>query len=138
MGSSVSGVSISQAYTARRVATHLFVRTFGVGAPDELAAHNNDGPLGTGRLICGTMEAHLPGRSRAVPPLAGVHMLRRLSTLAVFTGLSFSSSTTRIDLRREELMTALQKGGYTIMLRHARTDRSFNEQREPVPTERSQ
>lgn len=65
-------------------------------------------------------------------------MLRRLSTLAVFTGLSFSSSTTRIDLRREELMTALQKGGYTIMLRHARTDRSFNEQRDPVPTERSQ
>ena len=65
-------------------------------------------------------------------------MLLRLSALAVVTGLSFSSTPSRIDLRREELMSALQKGGYTIMLRHARTDRSFNEQREPVPTERSQ
>jgi len=64
-------------------------------------------------------------------------MLLRLSALAVFTGLSFSSATT-IDLRREELMTALRQGGYTIILRHARTDRSFNEQRDPVPTERSQ
>ena len=34
-------------------------------------------------------------------------MFLRLSALAVFTGLSFSSATT-IDLRREELMTALQ------------------------------
>ena len=64
-------------------------------------------------------------------------MLPRLSALAVLTGLSFSSAT-RIDLRREELMTALRQGGYTILLRHARTDRSFDEQRDPVPTERSQ
>lgn len=63
-------------------------------------------------------------------------MLLRLSALAVVTGLSFSAPV-RHELRREELMTALQKGGYTIMLRHARTDRSFNEQRDPVPTERS-
>jgi phosphohistidine phosphatase SixA len=42
------------------------------------------------------------------------------------------------ELRREELMLALRGGGYTILLRHARTDRSFNEQRDPVPVERSQ
>jgi len=34
-------------------------------------------------------------------------------------------------------MEALRQGGYTVLLRHARTDRSYNEQRDPVPTERS-
>lgn len=34
-------------------------------------------------------------------------------------------------------MTALQRGGYTIVLRHARTDRSFQEEIAAVPVERS-
>ena len=41
------------------------------------------------------------------------------------------------DLRGEELMTALQGGGYTILLRHARTDRSYQEEVGSVPAERS-
>jgi hypothetical protein len=56
-------------------------------------------------------------------------------SLAVAAGLSTAPADS-VELRREDLMTALQKGGYTVLLRHARTDRSFNEQRDPVPTER--
>jgi phosphohistidine phosphatase SixA len=41
------------------------------------------------------------------------------------------------ELRGEELMQALRSGGYTILLRHARTDRSFQEARDPVPVDRS-
>jgi phosphohistidine phosphatase SixA len=41
------------------------------------------------------------------------------------------------ELRREELMMALQGGGYTIILRHARTDRSYQEEIGSVPLERS-
>jgi phosphohistidine phosphatase SixA len=41
------------------------------------------------------------------------------------------------ELRREALMGALRNGGYTVILRHARTDRSFQEVREYVPKERS-
>ena len=41
------------------------------------------------------------------------------------------------ELRREALMDALKGGGYTVILRHARTDRSFNEVRDPVPTARA-
>jgi phosphohistidine phosphatase SixA len=42
------------------------------------------------------------------------------------------------ELRREVLMDALKSGGYTVILRHARTDRSFNEVRDPVPTARAE
>ena len=41
------------------------------------------------------------------------------------------------ELRGEELMKALQSGGYTILLRHARTDWSFKEEVGSVPVERS-
>ena len=41
------------------------------------------------------------------------------------------------ELRREELMAALRAGGYTVVLRHARTDRSFKEEMGYVPKERS-
>src|SRR5688572_227671 len=42
------------------------------------------------------------------------------------------------ELRREPLMDALKSGGYTVILRHARTDRSFNEVRDPVPVKREE
>ncbi len=54
--------------------------------------------------------------------------------------LAFAASlltTTAEELRRESLMTELRRGGYTVILRHARTDRSFQEVREYVPKERS-
>jgi phosphohistidine phosphatase SixA len=44
----------------------------------------------------------------------------------------------KAELRREALMAALRDGGYTVILRHARTDRAFQEARDYVPTERSQ
>ncbi len=42
------------------------------------------------------------------------------------------------EMRREELMTALQGGGYTVLLRHARTDRTIQEQRDPIPIKRTE
>jgi phosphohistidine phosphatase SixA len=60
-----------------------------------------------------------------------VHLL---TSLALVAGLATENDST--ELRREKLMEALRSGGYTVMLRHARTDRSFNEQRDPVPTAR--
>ena len=41
------------------------------------------------------------------------------------------------ELRGEELMKALRSGGYTVLLRHARTDRSVQEPMGTVPVERS-
>jgi phosphohistidine phosphatase SixA len=61
-------------------------------------------------------------------------MLYLVSCLAVAMGLATPDTT---ELRREELMTALRRGGYTVLLRHARTDRSFQEERSYVPKERS-
>ena len=61
-------------------------------------------------------------------------MLHLLSSLTLVAGLAIENDST--ELRREKLMDALRSGGYTVMLRHARTDRSFNEQRDPVPTAR--
>ena len=63
-------------------------------------------------------------------------MTHALSILSLAISLA-SSAVGSAEQRREELMAALKSGGYTILLRHARTDRSFNEQRDPVPTERS-
>jgi phosphohistidine phosphatase SixA len=64
-------------------------------------------------------------------------MVHALSSLALLARMVFPGQAATTELRREELMEALRKGGYTVMLRHARTDRSINEQRDPVPTERS-
>jgi phosphohistidine phosphatase SixA len=61
-------------------------------------------------------------------------MLQLVSALAVVLSLTAADTT---ELRREPLMTALRSGGYTVILRHARTDRSFQEERSYVPKERS-
>jgi phosphohistidine phosphatase SixA len=62
-------------------------------------------------------------------------MLHLLSSFSLAAGLA-TATVDSTELRREPLMDALRKGGYTVLLRHARTDRSYNEQRDPVPTER--
>jgi phosphohistidine phosphatase SixA len=62
-------------------------------------------------------------------------VLHLLSSLTLVAGLTTATNDST-ELRREKLMEALKSGGYTVMLRHARTDRSFNEQRDPVPTAR--
>ena len=63
-------------------------------------------------------------------------MVHALSSLALLAGIVIPGSDST-ELRREKLMETLRQGGYTVMLRHARTDRSVNEQRDPVPVERS-
>jgi phosphohistidine phosphatase SixA len=61
-------------------------------------------------------------------------MLHLVSSIALAVGFATTDTT---ELRREELMTALRRGGYTVLLRHARTDRSFQEERSYVPKERN-
>ena len=61
-------------------------------------------------------------------------MVHLVSALTLLLGLVAPDST---ELRRESLMTALRAGGYTVILRHARTDRSFQEERSYVPKDRS-
>ncbi len=62
-----------------------------------------------------------------------LHVLSSLSFIAAITTATVDST----ELRREELMAALRAGGYTVLLRHARTDRSFREEMGYVPSERS-
>ena len=61
-------------------------------------------------------------------------MLHLVSVLALALGIATGDSA---ELRRAPLMTALRSGGYTVILRHARTDRSFQEERSYVPKDRS-
>jgi phosphohistidine phosphatase SixA len=63
-------------------------------------------------------------------------MVHALSSLALVASIVMPGNDST-GLRREKLMETLRKGGYTVMLRHARTDLAFNEQRDPVPVERS-
>jgi phosphohistidine phosphatase SixA len=57
-----------------------------------------------------------------------------IAALAIFTGIA--AVPTRAELRGEDLMKALQGGGYTVILRHARTDHSYQEAMGTVPAER--
>lgn len=57
--------------------------------------------------------------------------------LAAHAAASSTPPARAPELRGEELMRALQGGGYTILLRHARTDRSYQEAMGAVPAERS-
>jgi hypothetical protein len=53
-------------------------------------------------------------------------MLHLVSSLALAVGIATAASDST-ELRREDLMAALRTGGYTVLLRHARTDQSFTE-----------
>lgn len=63
-------------------------------------------------------------------------MFHLISSLSLAAGL-VTATIDSTELRREKLMDALRKGGYTVLLRHARTERVYDEQRDPVPTERA-
>lgn len=63
-------------------------------------------------------------------------MLYLISSLFLLLFSGGPSAAT--ELRRTDLMAALHGGGYTIILRHARTDRAFTEVRDPVPTKREE
>ena len=62
-------------------------------------------------------------------------MLFTVASLALLTTLP---PTPPDELRGDALMQALQRGGYTVVLRHARTDRSFQEEVGSVPRLRSE
>ena len=64
-------------------------------------------------------------------------MLHLLSTFGLAAGLA-TAPVDSTDLRREELMSALQRGGYTILLRHARTDRTVQENPGYIPAKRTE
>ncbi len=63
-----------------------------------------------------------------------LHFTAALMMLVGTPGLQLSAP----EMRGEELMTALQGGGYTVLLRHGRTDRTIQEQRDPVPIKRTE
>ncbi len=62
-------------------------------------------------------------------------MLPLVSTLTLVASLA-TATVDSAELRREDLMSALRGGGYTIILRHARTDRTVMEDPSYIPTER--
>jgi phosphohistidine phosphatase SixA len=64
-------------------------------------------------------------------------MLRLVAPLIALSGALIPTPAAP-ELRGEELFKALHGGGYTIVLRHARTDRSFREEMGSVPALRSQ
>src|SRR5258708_4239508 len=63
-------------------------------------------------------------------------MLHLVSSFALAVGITMAPSDST-ELRRDDLMAALRTGGYTVLLRHARTDRSFTEQPGYTTKERS-
>ncbi|MBC7897408.1 MAG: histidine phosphatase family protein [Cytophagaceae bacterium] len=63
-------------------------------------------------------------------------MLHLLSTFGLAAGLA-TADIDSTELRREALMSALQRGGYTILLRHARTDRTVQENPGYIPAKRT-
>lgn len=62
-------------------------------------------------------------------------MLHLLSAIGVMV-TAVTGTADSAELRREALMTALRGGGYSIVLRHAATDRTYQEDRDRVPVER--
>src|SRR5262245_21803162 len=58
-----------------------------------------------------------------------------ITALGLLTGASLLPSPAP-ELRGEDLMKALQGGGYTVIMRHARTDYSYQEAMGTVPAER--
>jgi phosphohistidine phosphatase SixA len=64
-------------------------------------------------------------------------MLHIVSAITFAAGVA-SATLDSAELRRDDLMAALRSGGYTVILRHARTDRSFQEQMGAVPEKRSE
>lgn len=77
----------------------------------------------------------MSGVAEPIPPFPEVPVFPILAILALVQGAAVAPPT---ELRGEALMTALQGGGFTIVLRHARTDRSFQEAIAYVPTSRAQ
>jgi phosphohistidine phosphatase SixA len=63
-------------------------------------------------------------------------MFATLATLALAAHIALPAQDTA-QARREALMNALRSGGYSVLLRHARTDYSVQEPRSSVPPERS-
>ena len=62
----------------------------------------------------------------------------QLIPLLILVAQTAAFSTPAVqEVRGEALMDSLRAGGYTILLRHARTDRSFREEMGAVPAERS-
>ena len=68
------------------------------------------------------------------PP--GAHMLHLLAATALVAHI-LSPAEDTAQARREALMDKLRSGGYTVLLRHARTDYSVQEPQGTVPAERS-
>lgn len=65
-------------------------------------------------------------------------MFHIVSALALAASVATAKSDSGAEVRREDLMSALRSGGYTVIMRHARTDKSFQEQIGEVPKNRNE
>lgn len=63
--------------------------------------------------------------------------MQLIPLLALVAQTAAYSAPVLQEVRGDALMDSLRAGGYTILLRHARTDRSFREEMGAVPAERS-
>src|SRR5262245_52647296 len=94
-----------------------------------------------------TRTAHDASRSlhRVLPAPFGVHATDQEHTMLHLFAAALALSARVVlpaedsaQVRREELMSKLRSGGYSVLLRHARTDYSFKEETGSVPKERNQ
>src|SRR5678816_1082176 len=67
---------------------------------------------------------------------SGAHMFSLLAPLALAVHLATPAEDTA-QARRLDIMNKLRSGGYSVLLRHARTDYSAQEPQGTVPAERS-
>ena len=64
-------------------------------------------------------------------------MFTLFTTIAVAAAMATATSPTHAELREEALIKALRSGGYTVVLRHGRTDQSFKVDVGSVPASRA-
>ena len=63
--------------------------------------------------------------------------MQTFALIALIAQTAAASPPVAAEVRGEALMDSLRAGGYTILLRHTRTDRSFREEMGAIPAERS-
>jgi phosphohistidine phosphatase SixA len=73
---------------------------------------------------------------RSADTVQGAHMLRLFASLALAAHIATPVEDTA-KARREDLMAKLRTGGYSVLMRHARTDYSVQEPQGTMPAERS-
>src|SRR5205085_3240433 len=102
-------------------------------SPYDIPARNATRPLNAPLVWPVRENAQRSGVPRRDLPRAGARMFHIVSALTFAATVATAKVDSAAEMRREDLMAALRGGGYTVILRHARTDKSFQEQIATVP-----